>query len=315
MSVISRIQMVLNYEYDPHVGFTGLTGGAPCIRCLASMHRDVNELVCVAGHHVAKCVVCQIDKKKCSAVPQELYGAAQYTWNMLMFYRQKEADGELSDLDRGRILVTFAACASAWERIGDYIANPSVGGRKVHLEQATLQELASNREHMALMIQVQTGLLDANNKDEIQNRLSALQPAYLRNDSRAHALQSAMDSLETCDIETKPGVTIKSIADFPQFEKFRKLVGKYSANNVPTCVVAVYGAGPIGRGQSTQTPSKRRALATTRVPGGPDSEASESEESERENSPSKLRAKRRKVGEDSATRSAVDTLQALHPDF
>ncbi|KAK6212976.1 hypothetical protein QIS74_03098 [Colletotrichum tabaci] len=258
MSVILRVANVIKAEYKPEEGFAEVNGdGPPCINCLGRLHRDVNELTCCTGTHTARCLACVVDRKKCSAVPRELWGAAQKTWNTFTDYRIYDSNGELSPRERWRIVAALERLSAAWVKIAQYIADPSQGGlRGINIDQMTVQELASNREHLSLLALINAGILT--DKDDIVKRLDQLQPAYLRDDSRAIALRSTLKFLiRDCYLVHRPGDRERDLEEFEEWPAFRNLLPTYVGNPVPTCAVAVAGSAPVARGAGTATPQKR----------------------------------------------------------
>ncbi|KDN71259.1 hypothetical protein CSUB01_12043 [Colletotrichum sublineola] len=259
MSVIIRVAGVLQMPYDPNEGFDGLKGGAPCINCLGQIHRDLDEFICCQADHVANCLACHINKKKCSAVPKELWGAAQSTWNHYMHLRRSVAEYQLSPLELWRIDQSLQRVAHAWTKIGEYIADPSRGVNPLQLQHITIQELASNREHMSLMIQVQAGIVTP---DNVMDRLNQLQPAYVRDDSKAKGLRMLIEYLDGCwGKRFDKLVGEGELKRFPKWAEFRKKVNDYKDNPVPTCAIRIAGSAPIARGTGTETPQKKRKLA------------------------------------------------------
>ncbi|KAJ5012404.1 hypothetical protein K4K57_004277 [Colletotrichum sp. SAR 10_99] len=265
MSHIARMAAVLEkYVYTPEYGCGDLTGtangGCPCLGCLGKMHADVVNLRCVCGDHSEKCVPCEEEKKKCAAVPRELWGAAQATWDFFNDFKTWEKDDDLSPLERFRIHRALSDCSAAWKRIAELIRDPTTSAGKPNMEQLQLQELSSIREHLSLDILVRTGIITE--KREVVRRLDAASPAYIRNDAPAERLRDLIKRLaDGPHRHPVPELANEgALGEFPSFgDELLQRLADCSANDVPACGVAIAGARPIGRGLGTRTPKKRPA--------------------------------------------------------
>ncbi|KAJ4321490.1 hypothetical protein N0V84_005292 [Fusarium piperis] len=210
MSALNTITRVLGPEYtfDPSVGFDGMDpGDHPCIGCLSKRHID-SRLYCVVDKDPLVCVCCKHYNQKCGAIPDELLGAAQWYWNTACGYFDRcplnvsapATAQQMSDrTELWRVITALDSCGSAWANIKDWHVDPPEISDASAAALHRLQELASIRELVSIMVLQSAGMNSS--VSEIRARMDAAQPAYVRDDTKVQALLRALRGLD--DAENK----------------------------------------------------------------------------------------------------------------